>query len=134
MASTSRCQELRHLAQTAMHSAAPAVTAKPAAGMHLGAVHHQSSWQGGQSADDVPATQLAPRLLAALQAQLSVWQRVKVALLSHFAGRLRAQLAEERARATAAAKEAEQRAVTLQCRLQDVQKVSLTRCTRQCTG
>jgi hypothetical protein len=88
-------------------------------------VRHQVDWQHGQSADDVSAIELAPRLLAALKAQHSVWQRVKVALLSHFAARLRAQLAEERATAAAAAMEAEQREVTLQRSLQGVQKVSL---------
>ena len=122
-ASASRCQKLRWLAREAMHSAAPCAVAMQAAGPQLEHVEHQNRWQDRQPADDGSAAELAPRLLTALKAQRIVWQRVKVALLSHFAGRLRAQLAAERAKAAGAAAKAEQREAALDRRLQDAHKV-----------
>ena len=127
LVSAGRCTELRRLAQEAMHTAASAVVRTQNAGLHPKAADCQSSWQWQTdlSADDVSADELAPRLLTALKAQHTVWQRVKVALLSHFAGRLRMQLAAERASAAAAAAGAQQREDALGRHLQDVQKVPL---------
>ena len=144
-ASTSRFEELRHLATEAVHAAGQAADARGAAVADLGSrdgpgfvdrrpaaadTAFRRSQQDLQRATplDGPSPQdssqqLLPRLLAAVQAQQSVWQRVKVTLLAHFSRRLRAQLAETRAAADSAAAEAAGREAAAKRRLQDASRV-----------
>ena len=133
-ASTGRFEDLRHLAAEVVHVAGPRDEGGRTAGPDHGGrdglrlddqrtAAFVSKVQDSTSQPLLESAQLLPRLLAAMQAQHSVWQRVKVAMLAHLSRRLRAQLADTRAAAALATEQAAEREAAVQRRLQDANRV-----------
>ena len=145
-ASTGRFEDLRRLAAEVLHMSGPGHGDGGSAGPNVSGRDESGSEQQRPAAPadarqdsatrpQPQSMQLLPQLLAAMQAQHFVWQRVKVAMLAHLSRRLRAQLADTCAGAAQAAAEAADREAAMQRRLQDVSRVStiLSACTCCCS-
>jgi len=137
--STRRFKDLRHLAAEVVHMEGPQAKTGGMAGPHAGSkdgpasnlqktAAHVTTEQDSDRQPPPESAQLLPRLLAAMQAQHSVWQRVKVAMLAHLSRRLRAQLADSRAAAVLASEKAAEREAATQRRLQDANRVRVWSC------
>ncbi len=142
-ASAGRFEDLRHLVAEVVHMEVPQAQIGGIAGPDdgskdgSGSDYQRTAASGATEQDSVSrkppeSAHLLPRLLAAMQAQHSVWQRVKVAMLAHLSRRLRAQLADSRAAAAEAAGEAGEREAVAHRRLQDANRVRIGM--SACTG